>query len=213
MANEVHMTEDSKSNAVKPPKDNGFKVPSKSGRKYQSTPWGYHLYHMIKEAKPELLEQDEVRLAYNNVIDCLLKYDGKYESWCPDRYNKYRIGIKPMHNDYLDTDTVYGRFINERDSYKDPKLKQQIKEWTKDILNTYIVLYDLIKRYVVPYQEMKQYDIDRLQWMNACKYNIEKLESKILRWEDCIKEAQDRILEYSQKILEVNETPVLTKFE
>ena len=46
-------------------KYNGFKVPDK---KIPSTRWANHVYDIIKEARLELLQREDVRTAYNNLI-------------------------------------------------------------------------------------------------------------------------------------------------
>ena len=71
-------------------KYNGFKVPDK---KIKTTRWAIHVYNMIKEARLDLLQREDVRTAYNNLIDCLRKYDGLLESYIPSKYSKYNSGI------------------------------------------------------------------------------------------------------------------------
>ena len=83
--------------AEKPKKEkvdkyNGFKVPARTGP--SSTRCVNHIYDMIKEAAPTLLERDDVRTAFNNFVECLRKYDTEIESWVPPKYNRYSIGIK-----------------------------------------------------------------------------------------------------------------------
>jgi hypothetical protein len=202
-----------KSHKSRHDKYKGFNVPSKSCRRHKSTPWGYHVYHMIKEAKPELLEREDVRQAYNNLIDCLRKYEGQLESWAPNRYHKYKIGIKLAPYEHSELQSIPARFFEEYHAINNPDLKLKLKEQAEDIVNSYIPLYDLIKRDVVPYMEMKQHEIDKAEWLKLYKYRIEKLESKILYWEDCIEEAQKQILECAEKMLAKQAPPVFSTFE
>ena len=54
-------------------KYNGFKVPGEFNKTLR---WCNHIYTIIKEARQELLKRDDVRTAFNNLVDCLAKYEG-----------------------------------------------------------------------------------------------------------------------------------------
>ena len=116
---------------VKVDKYNGFKVPAKSRT---STKWAIHIYDMIKEAKPTLLENEPVKDAYNKLIECLIKYEGTIESWIPTKYHKYAVGIKPRNNSYgVDMQCLPVRWTYSWQQQNDPIIRQEIKEKSQDI--------------------------------------------------------------------------------
>ncbi len=198
----------------KPKKDkyNSFKVPSKSGPR--STKGVRHIYDMIKEAAPTLLERDDVRNAFNNFVACLEKYEGTLTSWAPSRSSKYETGIKIIEKDtYPYLKGLCCRFNYEYDIWKDNNLKTRLKDESNDILNAYRPLYDLIKRDVVPYMEIKQWEIKSKKEIQICHDMIEKLERDIKTFEDCITRTRKSICDYAQKALNLQNPPKVTSFD
>lgn len=199
----------------KPEKNHGFKVPPKNGRN-KSIRWCYHVYHMIEEAAPTLLQDENVKNAYNNVIDCCMKYEGRLDTWIPAKYHKYTHGIK------LENSSGYGygyfkgmplRFNNEYDAYNNANLKQEFKTISEEILKTYNVLYDLIKRNVVNYMEIKAHEEKGKKDIEYYHRTMEKLERDIKAYEQAIETARRSISEYAKKCVALQGSPVLTKFD
>lgn len=197
----------------KPEKNHGFKVPPKNGRN-KSIRWCYHVYHMIEEAAPTLLKDENVKNAYNNVIDCCMKYEGRLDTWIPAKYHKYSHGIKP------ETSTTYGyfkgmtlRFNNEYDAYHNANLKQEFKTISEEILKTYNVLYDLIKRNVVNYMEIKAHEEKGKKDIEYYHRAMEKLERDIKAYEQAIETARRSISDYAKRCVALQGAPVLTKFD
>jgi hypothetical protein len=197
---------------VKVDKYNGFKVPAKTGPK--STKCVTHIYDMIKEAAPTLLERDDVRTAFNNFVDCLRKYDLELESWVPPKYNKYNAGIRINEKEaYSYLKGLPCRFKNEYDSWKSADLKKKLTEDSNDVLNTYKPLYDLIKRDVVPYMETKYWENKSKKDIEYYHNQMEKLERDIKTYENSIIHTRKTICEYAQKCLTLQTPPTLTKFD
>jgi hypothetical protein len=196
---------------VKVDKYNGFKVPIKSR---VVTKWTIHIYDMIKEANTELLNNEAVKDAYNNLVDCLIKYEGKVETWIPSRYDKYKIGIK-LKNDYHNSlQGIPGTWtIYTWQEQNGLNFKSEIKEKSTDILTTYAVLYDLIKQDVVPYMELKQHELTSKKDIECYHRTMEKLESDIKVFERSIESHRKAISDYAKKCIALQNPPITTKFD
>jgi hypothetical protein len=191
-------------------KYNGFKVPPKSR---SSTKWAFYIYDMIKEAKPALLENIAVRDAYNNLIDCLIKYEVKLETWIPAKYQKYSTGIKLKKDGYTELNGIPGRWKYSWTEQNDPIIRPQMKAASEDIIKTYTILYDLIKRDVVPYMEIKDHEIKSkkdIEYYHRC---MEKLENDIKTFERSITSHRKTLGEYAAKCIALQNPPNLTKFD
>ena len=79
-------------------KYNGFKVPGEFNKTLR---WCNHIYTIIKEARQELLKRDDVRTAFNNLVDCLAKYEGSYISVRITQHMKYYSHIRIKSTDPL----------------------------------------------------------------------------------------------------------------
>jgi hypothetical protein len=191
-------------------KYNGFKVPPK-GR--TATRWAIHIYDMMKEAKPELLQREDIKNAYNALIECLQEYDVTLTSWVPAKYNRYKDGIKPYKSSYAYFEGLPLRFNQEYEAYNKPDLKKQFQETSAKILKTYTPLYDLIKRDVVPYMELKLHETTSKKDIEFYHNQMEKLERTIKHYETGITDTRKLLCEYAQKCLKLSEPPVLTKFD
>ena len=201
-----------KQKKVKVDKYNGFKVPPKTGPR--STRCVNHIYDMIKEAAPTLLERDDIRTAFNNFVDCLRKYDDTFESWAPPKYNKYTTGVKIIENDkYSLLKGLTGRFKKEYDSWKDVDLKKKLLDDSNIILNAYRPLYELIKRDVVPYMDIKQWELKSKKDIDVYHKYMEKLERDIKTYEQSINQTRKIICEYAQKCLALQTPPNVTTFD
>ncbi len=194
-------------------KYNGFKVPTRTRK---STKWAIYIYDLIKEAKPELLSVDLVKDAYNNLVECLIKYENVFESWLPSKYSKYSKdgnGIILKSSYYSELMGIPGRFIYSWEQIRDSVIKEQIKKDAKDITDTYTILFELIKRDVVPYMEMKAHEISSKKDIEYYQIQMEKLEKQIKYYEKEIENARKSICEYAQKSIKLREPPKLTKFD
>ena len=203
--------------AEKPKKEkvdkyNGFKVPARTGP--SSTRCVNHIYDMIKEAAPTLLERDDVRTAFNNFVECLRKYDTEIESWVPPKYNRYSIGIKiDETNKYSNLKGLTCRFKNEYSAYNNPEIKKKLTDDIIIILNAYKPLYELIKRNVVPYMEVKEWELKSKKDIDVYHKYMEKLERDVKTYEHCINQTRKTICEYAQKCLALQTPPNITTFD
>jgi hypothetical protein len=194
-------------------KYNGFKV---QPRTRKVTKWTIYLYDMIKEAKPELLSVDLIKNAFNNLIDCLIKYEDKLETWTPAKYAKYSKtgnGIILKDDYYSMLSGIPGRWDYTWQQQNDPIIREQIKKDSKDIIDTYTILYELIKRDVVPYMETKQWEISSKREVEYYHTQIEKLERDIKTYEQAIINSRKTLCEYAEKALKLQQPPTLTKFD
>ena len=203
--------------AEKPKKEkvdkyNGFKVPARTGP--SSTRCVNHIYDMIKEAAPTLLERDDVRTAFNNFVECLRKYDTEIESWVPPKYNRYSIGIKiDETNKYSNLKGLTCRFKNEYSAYNNPEIKKKLTDDIIIILNAYKPLYELIKRNVVPYMEVKEWELKSKKDIDVYHKYMEKLERDVKTYEQCVNQTRKTICEYAQKCLALQTPPNITTFD
>ena len=195
-------------------KYNGFKVPDK---KILSTRWTIHVYDMIKEARLELLQREDIRTAYNNLIDCLRKYDGLLESYIPSKSSKYNSGID---FDYIANGVAIFnchpfRWIpnsNYADSQRDENIKKKI-EFIVEIEKVYTPLFDLIKRDVIPYMELKQHEINSKYTTQRLHYQMEKVERSIKIYESRITDLYKEMGKLSEEVIKCKEPPKLTVFD
>ena len=194
-------------------KYNGFKVPT---RTRLSTRWAIYLYDMIKEAKQELLSVDLIKDAYNNLIDCLVKYETTLETWAPSKYNRYGKdgnGIILKNEYYSSLMGIPGKWNYTWQQQNDPIIKEKIKSEGKDITDTYTVLYELIKRDIVPYMEKKQWEITSKKDVEYYHNQMEKLERDIKIYEQSIIEKRKRLCEYAERAIKLGTPPKYTIFE
>ena len=206
-------TKSKRTSKPKVDKYNGFKVPSRTRK---STKWTIYLYDMIKEAKPELLSVDLVKDAYNNLVDCLIKYENTLETWTPSKYYKYSKdgnGIVPKTEYYSSLMGIPGKWNYTWQQQNDPIIKEQIKKDSKDVTDTYAVLYELIKRDIVPYMELKHHEIKSKKDIEYYHNYMEKLEKDIKMFEQSIINTRKTLCEYAEKALKLQNPPVLTRFD
>jgi hypothetical protein len=194
-------------------KYNGFKI---QPRTRKITKWTLYVYEMIKEAKPELLSVDLVKTAFNNLVDCLIKYENNLETWVPGKYYKYRKdgnGIILKSEYYSMLNGIPGKWNYTWQQQNDPIIREQIKKDCKDIADTYTVLYELIKRDIVPYMETKQHEISSKKEIEYYHNQMEKLERDIKMYEQSIINTRKTLCEYAEKALKLQQPPVITKFD
>ncbi len=200
-----------KAKKAKKDKYNGFTVPNKLSRLRACC----HIFEMIKEANPDLLDREDVKKAYNDFVACCDKYD-TLDSWIPSKSYKYINNIKlepPTTNEYYIFRGLNFRWPGLYNKWGDPVIKQTVINETNDIIGKYIVLYDLIKRDVVPYMEKKE-------WERTKDKNIERINEQIARYEDSIKTYEKSIADFrahicnlAKKAIDAMKPPEPTKFD
>jgi len=172
-------------------KYNGFNVPNKTSHLRAC----YHMYDMIKEANPILLDREDVKKAYNDFVAYCDKYNN-LESWIPSKSYRYIQNIKlelESDNQYYIFKGLNFRWNNIHNNWNDLAIRAEIMDNTNDIINSYTILYDLIKRDVVPYMERKE-------WERTKDKTIEGYNNQIARYEDDIKAFEKTIKSYEKYI-------------
>ena len=191
-------------------KYNGFAVPPSTRA---TSRYARHIYDLMKEGTPELLEREDVKKAYNDFVACLDSYTGRIESWGATKYSRYTTGIKPDANAY----SIFGsqpiRFVNEYNAWNNPDLKKQMQDDSVVIKAKYAALYELIKRDLVHYMERKNHEITSRKTLEDYHRRIEKMEKDIVAWEASIEWARKTICELAQKSLDIVAGPKLTVFD
>jgi hypothetical protein len=176
---------------VKKEKFSGFTVPDRRDPMKACI----HMYDMIKEANPELLDREDVKKAYNNFVALCKRYD-TLESWIPSKSYRYVQNIKlesDSDNQYYVFKGLNFRWPNMYNNWNNPAIRDELMDNTDTILNSYIILYDLIKREVVPYMERKE-------WERTKDKTIESYNNQIARYEDDIKNFENTIKTYKKYI-------------
>jgi hypothetical protein len=208
------MAETKTKTRVKKDKYDGFTVPTKKGA--ASVRACVHTYEMIKEANVELLKREDVKKAYNDFITCCRKYDGRLESWYPSKSYKYTQNIKlkePSTNQYYLFRGLNFRWNDIYHSWNDPVKKDTIIDDTENIINSYIVLYDLIKRDVVPYVELKEWERTRTKTLEGYNSQIANHEDAIKAYEKYISDCRTKICDLAKRAIEASKPPEPTKFD
>jgi hypothetical protein len=169
---------------------------------------------MIKEARLELLQRDDVRTAYNNLVECLRKYDGFLESFIPTKYQKYNSGIDIMKTGVMFNYNTF-RWISEND-YANPQRKTLLEKKAEFIIEfkqIYTPLFDLIKRDVINYMELKKHEIDNKYIIERNHYIMGKIERTIKAFESRIAECYKELGKLSEEVIKCKQPPPLTVFE
>ena len=196
-----------KAKKVKVEKYNGFKV----NTRMQSTRCIPHIYEMMKSANPTLLEREDVKKAFNDFVEFLIKYNDSFESTKPTKHNKYTTGVKlKIKKDYLAE--LNFRFIYPQQSWNSESIKK-FDECSNEFLKYYTPLYDLIKRDVIPYMEIKDWEIKSKNMIEYYHRLIEREEVDIKRYELYINQSRSRMGEYAEKALVYHNPPETTKFD
>lgn len=210
---------------VKVDKYNGFKVPAKSSVHQKSIIWAYHVYSIMKEAKPALLEREDIKVAYNNFVDCLNKYkennpnQANYglTSWLPSKKNKYKSGIIPDVNlqspEICFTKLPFSISYSTYQFNNNLQIREKRLKAYQDIITVYTVLYDLIKRDVVPFMELKNWEINSNIDINDYRKIMVKIENENKYYQEMIDNNLKTIAEITEKCVALQIPPEVTKFD
>jgi hypothetical protein len=177
--------------------------------------WTHHIHKIIKEAKPALLNDPRVILAFNHLVDVLLQHNAHIITTFGDsRYTKYTSGIDITdieslkkgcrvrlnsvffdkdHNRYVIRSEYYGRH-----DVKTPE--QQAMEQTiyEDVLKAYLSLFDLIKQDVIPFMEQRAKAMKEKQNSDRILALSERMENLQTAYEKEIARRQALIARFTQ---------------
>jgi hypothetical protein len=121
-----------------------FRIPPRS-RQSTSTKWARHIYEVIKHFAPQLLLQEPVMKAYNELVDCLESHGTTLRTHPPLGRDKYLRGIIMEGRSSL---PIQHSFIHNLPSTNEERIqKESILTHVKE---TYMVLYHLIKADIIP---------------------------------------------------------------
>ena len=92
-----------------------WNVPTKHDAAWEQTKFLKHIHSLIKELAPQLLEMEDVRDEFNNLVDFLSKFTNTdFVTWTPGPRNRYSIYLN-MGSSYSDKFSFlgnYGRWQN-----------------------------------------------------------------------------------------------------
>ncbi len=215
------MSEKIATKKTKKEKNNGFKVPPKKGGS-NSSPWPRHVFDMIKEANPQLLDREDVKIAYNNFVDCLQKYEPEnlYTNGGPGKHYKYSFGIKPSPNSvnnglpvFIRRDCYNYYSYDELTTERNRKIHEKEKVIYNYVIDTYKVLYELIKRDVVHHMEREHHKVVYKNTIDGNHKRIAQLEKEIAEYRELIDNAYKEISDCAKECVDIEAGPTLTKFD
>ena len=202
-----------KTTKTKVDKYNGFNVPNPRG--WQSCFKGaVYLYKMIQEAKPELLQNDGVRKAYNDFVEFLKNnYDLIYSTTPAKSYKYYPNNIKVDPNNKLDVNSALYKYYIYNTCFTVNISVKNVDEVKENFDKYYIPLYDLIKRDVIPYMELKEWEQRREIDTEYYGAAIQKSQNIIKYYQTEIEKLEKKIYDMAQKSLELQSPPTLSSFD
>ena len=218
---DITETKVKKSKKVK--KDDGtdkFKILKKSGLTANLARWPLYIYNSMKDYTPHLLLREDVRIAYNNFIDCILKYQESLSTWAPYKHDKYNYGFKINEKSVDFNKGLPFTLSYSWDARRDPNLKNKLDIESKDIIDTFRILYELIKKDIMPLVYLKHTEqnnkILKAQYFKEIeRYElvIKNKEMKIKELEESIERCRENIVNYINKIKELDLPPSIPSFE
>lgn len=172
-----------------------------------ATRWTAHVHRIMKEANPSLLKDPAVISAFNALIDVLLKHQEHIYGFGPCTAHKYDRGIhldaypeNPLQeicevrwkSVYYDTHT--GRPVI-RSKYSRPPgdSPKEEKEVREEVIQSYRVLFELIKGDVLPYMA-------RMVSEHQKRENDKVVHRMIMRMEHLQMEHEKRVSYYHEVI-------------
>jgi hypothetical protein len=190
-------------------KEKKVKLNLSTSDKTPAVQWARHLHRIIKEAHSSLLTNQAVIVAFNRLVDVLLKHRMHVFSFVPSSCDKYRSGIEISDRDSLKkictiraNSVSYsedsGRYIirsmygSNRSTPETRDLEDKVNE---EILEAYRCLFDLVKDHVVPYIHKKNDERIAKKNMNDMIRLSERIERIQSVYEEELKRRQKQ-LEY-----------------
>lgn len=173
----------------------GFNYPNENHNAYKWVQW---CYSIVKEVAPQLLEVEEFRVAYNNMVELCTKHKQELTDWC-----RYSTGITRYspNNIIIATKNMYrgemsgfpGRFYYQNYSYS-PYSGAGHKRYTPteyteantEIGTAYVAIVNIIKPAIENYMTKK--------------YNIAKTEKDISNKRAAIKRFEKKVSKLQNEI-------------
>jgi hypothetical protein len=169
---------------------NGFNYPNE---KNHANGWVRWCYSMVKEAAPQLLSSEELRLAYNKMVEVCDKHKEELRN---DSYETiYRYSSQ---NIYWTTDKNYynarwcgfgAYFVNEQ-YYRTGQNKRYTKEEydvaRKEIVDAYKAVLDIITPHIKDYMAKKHKIIRAKRDIGVAKRSVQYCEKKMTEFQNRI---------------------------
>ncbi len=193
-------------------KTNRFRVPTSSvlvdkslKRKLQ---FMTHVYDIIKELAPELINDLSVRTAYNQVIECFIKHSECIYTYPVNYKDKYRYTwftkkVVPSTLTDIERSFLYNySFTNFSGYYYIPNGRSIIrgsdehKKYYNNILecsNTYQILYDMIYPIINPRANEKVKQLENARIVAENKAKIKGYKDSIIEYRTTIKGWKDAL--------------------
>ncbi len=179
--------------------NDGFNYPNEKHRAYRWIQW---CYSIVKEAAPQLLNSEEFKLAYNNMVALCTKhkkglYDYHNYHSNVDRYEPKNITINKKLNTYgypayFKTE-VYQHSYFPRQLNSPQYSKEEYKQACIDIGTAYEALINIIKPQIESYMTKKFNIFNTRQNINYSRAAINRYVKKINRLKDTIKQYETYI--------------------
>jgi hypothetical protein len=179
-----------------------FKILKKSGPTANIAKWPLYIYKSMKEHAPHLLLREDVRIAYNNFINCILKYQDSLRTLGKHSYDKYDYGFKINERTEDYKKGLPFTFTYAWDARRDTNLKNKLDIESKDIIDTFRILYELIKKDIMPHVYLKHTEEYNKTLKAQYFKDIERYELAIKNKETKIKEIEENILQCRKIIVE-----------
>ena len=192
-------------------KNMGFNVPKKTIEN-TSNLWGIYIFNIMKEASPKLLTRDDVKIAYNNLIEYLIN--------CPINF-KITVSFKRKTNKYSTTHMIISDISNIPLNYDyTQRFKSPCKEIENEnlnILKLYNSLYELIKDDVIPFMERQEKEQYKIKMTNCYRKKMDKIEEHLKKLQGSsvmlhktIEKQKKKLAEYATKIINLDNEAVLS---
>jgi hypothetical protein len=195
-----------------------FTIPENKGFNYPNTTdlhttynWIQWCYSIVCEAAPHLLDNDDFRMAYNEMVDICTTYKNIHYAWHITKHNRYsllNIGIKNQHIGYSPNSTnllggYHGHILKERNMSQD-----DFKSICDKFYNVYKKIVNIISPEIEPYMKRKITDTFTKKAISFNKAfitrttkRISRLEKQILTYKEYIIASRNQIAEKEQSLL------------
>jgi len=140
--------------------------------------WARHIYTMIRECDKALLKREDMRDAFNHLVQILLDHNTIIQTTAPYRRRRYTHGITVTNNNM---------YSNIRDYvHAGPQMKthDQYLDTVSTIYEAYQPLYELLKDTVVPFMEKKYKEMCNKRDLKIYQRKLDKSIQQMMKLND-----------------------------
>lgn len=150
--------------------------------------WPNWCYEMIAEGAPHLLENSDVKHAFNALVDVLATYEPYLNGYLGFYRKTERYNIKYLHRHYQPGGFPvqpggFPAYLTFGSHKKTPELQTTV---TKAITDAYTTLYTLIKDDLTPFMTRRYTELKRMEQQSRIKHTIKHLEKKKTQLEESL---------------------------